>query len=296
MAQEQEVLQRVFGLFQRARHLRLVLMQPRHRFLIGVHGVQRMHLRVADDAQRMRARTQWNQPEPVTRPTHVIGGAPAVRRRAACQPLRIVRPLVGIDETIDAPPHRVHVVVVGFGQVQLALDQAGASGGVHHPARSQLPGFARVFEAHAVRCVLRIQVDLAHRSTVDEIHAQGAGLFTQEVLEAAAIQLPRRRRQQFADAQFGAAVDVVAAFGEEEAEAELADLLGFQVFAEAQHVGEIVRADFHRRFADLERGFTHRVRAPFQHGDPHGGVTLLQLDGQGQAGQAATHDQDIGGG
>ena len=106
-----------------------------------------------------------------------------------------------------------------------------------------------------------------HGAVVERPRPSARACSPEEVLEAAAIELPRRRRQQLADAEFGAAVDVVAAFGEEEAETELADLLGLQMLAEAEHVGEVVRADLDRRFADLERGFAHRMRAALEHRD-----------------------------
>src|SRR5207342_1474549 len=109
-------------------------------------------------------------------------------------------------------------------------------------------------------------------------HAERARLFAEEILEAAAIQLPGRRRQQLADAELGAAIDIVASFGEEEAESELADLLGFQVLTEAQHVCEIMPADFHGRFTDLERRLAHGMRAPLDHGDRQAGIALAQLD------------------
>ena len=55
-----------------------------------------------------------------------------------------------------------------------------------------------------------------------------------------------------------------------------------------------MRADFHRGFADLERGLADRMRAPFQHGDGKLRIALLQLQGQAQASQAAPGDHDIG--
>src|SRR3546814_7294716 len=76
-----------------------------------------------------------------------------------------------------------------------------------------------------------------------EIDAERECTLAEEVLEAAAVDLPRRRRQELAHAQLGAAVDVHAAFGEEEPEAELAHLRAVEVVAQAEHVGEVVRAE-----------------------------------------------------
>src|SRR5690606_21145302 len=116
----------------------------------------------------------------------------------------------------------------------------------------------------------------------------------QEVLEAAAVDLPRRRRQQPAHAQLGTAVDVHAALGEEEPEAELAHLRAVEMVAQPEHVGEVVRADLDRRFADLERGLAHRVRVALEHRHAQPRVLPAQLDCQRQSGQAAAEDGDIG--
>ena len=252
-----------------------------------------MHLRVADDAQRMRTRGQRDQPEPVARAAHVVGRTPAVRRREPLQPRRIVRPLVGIDGAVDPPPHRVGVVVVGLRQAELALEQAGAAGGIDHPAGRQRLRLAILLVADRMRGVACAQFDAAHDRAIDERDAERARLLAEEILEAAAVQLPRRRRQQLADAQLDAVVDVAAAIGEEVAQPELADLLGFQVLAETEHVGEVMRADLDRGFADLERGLAHRVRAAFEHAHVDVGIALPQLDREGEAGEAAAEDGDV---
>ena len=64
-------------------------------------------------------------------------------------------------------------------------------------------------------------------------------LLAEEILETAAVDLPRRRRQDPADAEFGAAVEVAASVAEEETEPELADVFGVQMRTQAEHVGEI---------------------------------------------------------
>src|SRR3546814_15914603 len=78
------------------------------------------------------------------------------------------------------------------------------------------------FRSHdQVRVGTFAQFDRAHGGGVAEIDAERECTLAEEVLQAAAVDLPRRRRQELAHAQLGAAVDVHAAFGEEEPEAEL---------------------------------------------------------------------------
>src|SRR3546814_7102168 len=134
----------------------------------------------------------------------------------------------------------------------------------------------------------------AHGGGVAEIDAERECTLAEEVLEAAAVDLPRRRRQELAHAQLGAAVDVHAAFGEEEPEAELAHLRAVAVVAQAEHVGEVVRAALHRRFADLERRLAHRMRVAPDHGHAQGGVVPQQLDRQRQPGRADAEDGAVG--
>src|SRR5690606_38241899 len=109
----------------------------------------------------------------------------------------------------------------------------------------------------------------------------------------AAVELPRRRGQQLADAQLGAVVDLLATFAEEEAEAELADLLLVQVRAQPKHLREVMRADFHRRLANVERRLAYRVRVALEHGHAERRIALLELDRKAQPGEAATEDDDI---
>ena len=56
-----------------------------------VHRRERMQLRVGDDADRMRARGQRDQPDPVAGADQVVGREPARRRLAARAPGRVVR-------------------------------------------------------------------------------------------------------------------------------------------------------------------------------------------------------------
>ena len=56
--------------------------------------VERMQLRVGDDADRMRARRERDQPDPVAFADQVVGREPARRRVAARAPVGIVGPVV----------------------------------------------------------------------------------------------------------------------------------------------------------------------------------------------------------
>src|SRR3546814_7536851 len=119
---------------------------------------------------------------------------------------------------------------------------------------------AVALEGDPVRVVALAQLDRAHGGGVAEIDAERECTLAEEVLEAAAVDLPRRRRQELAHAQPGAAVEAHAAFGEEEPEAELTHMRAVEVVAEAEHVGEVVRADLNCRFADFECRLAHRDR------------------------------------
>src|SRR5690606_2746727 len=137
------------------------------------------------------------------------------------------------------------------------------------------------------------EIHPAYRRAVEELDAHRARVLAEEVLEAAPVQLPGRSRQQPADAQLGATVELFPALAEEEAEAELADLRRVQVLAQAEHVGEVVGADLDRRLADLERGLAHRVPVPLQYRHPDGRVALPQLQGQAKSRKACAEDGDV---
>src|SRR5690606_10958691 len=133
----------------------------------------------------------------------------------------------------------------------------------------------------------------AHHGAAAQVDPGRARAPGQHVLEAAAVDLPGGRGQQPADADLGAAVDVLAPFREEEAEAELPDLLVVEVVAQAEHLGEVPRADLHRGLADLEGGVRCRAVAALEQGDGEGRVGLLELQGERQARQAAPQDRDV---
>jgi hypothetical protein len=137
------------------------------------------------------------------------------------------------------------------------------------------------------------ELHLADQRVVDEAHAERLRAFGEEVLEDAAVDLPARHRQRAAGAELGDVLQVAPAFAEEEAEAELLQLVFHQVLTQAQHVLEVMRADLHARLADLVAGRRYRVRAAFHHQHVEVGEAALELQGQRQAGQAAAHDEDV---
>src|SRR3546814_15987451 len=83
--------------------------------------------------------------------------------------------------------------------------RAGAAAGVDHPARRPRLLRAVALEGDPVRVVALAQLDRAHGGGVAEIDAERECTLAEEVLEAAAVDLPRRRRQELAHAQLGAA-------------------------------------------------------------------------------------------
>ncbi len=89
-------------------------------------------------------------------------------------------------------------------------------------------------------------------------------------------------------------MQVVPAVTEEEPETELAQVLPFEVFAQAERVGEVMRTDLDARLADLVRGDRQRVPLAFEHGDRKLRLALSELQRQGQAGETAAEDQDVG--
>ena len=127
-----------------------------------------------------------------------------------------------------------------------------------------------------VRGVAFAQFDRAHGGAVEELDPQRTRPRAEEVLEAAAVDLPGRCRQRLADPQLGAAVEFAAALAEEEPETELAQLRAVEVLAQAEDVGEVMGADLDRGLADLERGLAHRVAVALQHRDPDGRIALAQ--------------------
>jgi len=193
---------------------------------------------------------------------------------------------------IDAHPCRADVVTIVLVQAELPAQQAGTAGGIDQPARAMDAGIVAVRGMHHVRGA---GFDRAHADALQEFDAATPGLAAEEVFERAAFELPGRSREYAADAEFGAAIQLRAAIAEKEPEAELAHLRGVEVFAQPERIGEIMRADFHGRFADLVGGGRHRMPAPLQHPDREAGAAVAQLQRKGKSGQTATDDQDIHG-
>ena len=211
---------------------------------------------------------QRDQPEPVARPAHVVGRAPAVGRRAARQPVGIVGPVAaGRDGPRRATTPRWRRGR-WLGEAELALEQArrGPLASTSQRAVSVRVSPSR-FVAHRVRRTVGAEVDAAHHRAVD------------------AASTPARARARRGSSRSGRGRSATTACGsswltpssvqrsmslaavaEEEAEAELADVLGVEVLAQAQHVGEVMRADLDRGFAHLERAFAHRMAVALDHG------------------------------
>ena len=65
------------------------------------------------------------------------------------------------------------------------------------------------------------------------------------------------------------------------------------MLAQAQRVGEVVRADLDSGFAHLVCGFRQRMRAALQHHDVQVGKGVAQLQRQAEPGQPAAEDHRI---
>ena len=281
--------------------LRLVFREPAHRLIEGVHLFDRMHHRIADDADRMRARRQRNKPDPIARADQVDGGQPAVRRVAARQQLGVVAPIVDVDPIRDPEPDRIACVVIAVGQIELALDQPGAAGGVDEPARAQFAPLAgsnafavpHTLHHHPMRLIALADFELANHAGVGEPHAQFARPHTERIFKYAAVDLPRPGRQESAGAQLGDLRQIGLAVGEEKPKAELLQLLRLQQILQPQHFREIMRTDLDARLANLVSGMRDRMGATLDDFNVEFGMFLLELQGQSQAGQATTHDDDV---
>ena len=88
-------------------------------------------------------------------------------------------------------------------------------------------------------------------------------------------------------------MSLVLAGGEEEAQAALGQLLGIEVIAHADHVGEVVGAHLDGRLADLERGLGRGAHALLQDHDRGLRPRGLQLQAECQARQPAAEDRDV---
>ena len=101
-----------------------------------------MQLRVGDDADRMRARRERDQPDPVAVADQVVGREPARRRVAARAPGGIVGPVVDVDPLADPEPRALASWPFGSASPSLRLSR---------PARPQ----ASTSQRACARVVLR---------------------------------------------------------------------------------------------------------------------------------------------
>ena len=98
-----------------------------------------MDTRVSDYADACRTARQGNQPDPVTFAHQVIGAQPPPRNLAGqLLPLAICTPPINLNIGIDPEPYRVDVVANILCQIELALQNAGASARIDDPATVDL--------------------------------------------------------------------------------------------------------------------------------------------------------------
>ena len=164
-------------------------------------------------------------------------------------------------------------------RVRAVIEEHLASREQYHALRTRRAGSRQFVDFHLL-VPGALSVQRAHDRTVVEEDSAPPRLLAAEGFEHAAIDLPGRRRQHAADAEFGHVAERLAAFRKEESEAELADVLGFQMLAQAECLGEIVRADLDRRFTDLVRRGGERMARAFEHAD----VQLREASAQLQCG------------
>jgi hypothetical protein len=81
--------------------------------------------------------------------------------------------------------------------------------------------------------------------------------------------------------------------GEEEAQPALGQLLGIEVIAHPDHVGEVVGADLDGRLADLERGLGRRALALLGDHDRRLRAVRPSAADRASARQAATEDRNV---
>ena len=231
-----------------------------------------MQLRVGDDADRVRARGQRNQPRPSS-PRRPGGwsraSAPRLAARAPGRRRRTSR-----RSSMRSPMrNQTALASCAFGsrQTELALEQAGAAAGVDEPARlgsrasrvAGAPGRSRCGAARRRRPASMS----ATIGAVDEAHAAARGLLAEEVLEDAAVDLVARHREVAAGADLGHLRRCRAGLPLKKKRKPnlLAAARSSQVLLQAEHRVEVVRADLDRRFAHLVRRFAAPDGAALEH-------------------------------
>src|SRR5207344_1035819 len=118
-------------------------------------------------------------------------------------------------------------------------------------------------------------------------------LFSKEVFEDPAVDLPGWCRQHTACAQFDHLREIARPLAEEKEKTELAHLRCVQMGTQPEDVGEIMRADLHGRFTDFEGCHRYRVPAAFDDADVQLRHCCLQLQRKREARKAAACHQHV---
>ena len=167
----------------------------------GVHRLERMHLRVADDADRMRARRRAGSATPSSRGRTGDWSRASVRAAcsASCQSRSSHQSSRSI-RVVEPEPDRVGVVPVRLGEPELALDEAGAARR-RRPASapSSVCDAAGLLDAHFVGSRRRARARSRARSRRRENRCRSRRTSSpRKFSNSAAIDLLGRRRQEAA--------------------------------------------------------------------------------------------------
>ncbi len=252
-----------------------------------------MQAGVGDDPDRDRPRRERDEPDPVARVHQVVRRQPPQARLLhPPEPLGVVRPVLDVHALGEAEPGRVDVVRRLAFEAELPAEERGAAGRPDEPARRQRPLLAVAEERDAMPLVA--ELDVLDDAAVAEVGAGGEHTRRELVLEATAVELVRRQLRPERRPVLGALRDVaVVARRQEEAHAHLRQLIPLDVILQPEHAPEVVRADLERRLADLERGLGRRPLPLLGHEHRRLGSRSLQLQGDGQPGEAAAEDGDV---
>ena len=181
-------------------------------------------------------------------------------------------------------------------QPELLLERESAAAGVEDPTRLDLPLVGALLAAERVRDLVLVvaQLDVPHAGAADEVDPGCERLLAEEVLEAAAVELVGVDGQAPRRAALDALGELaVVPGGEPEAQAVLRDLLVLEVLPEAEHVREVLAGDLLGRLAHLEGRLARRPLALLGDEDAGVGALLLELQTEGQPGEAAAEDRDV---
>ena len=190
------------------------------------------------------------------------------------------------------------ILVVGFGQAELALEQAGAAGGVDDPAGAHRVAGVALGDGELVHAAggAGLALGLVELEVVDAgadvdlgavftVHAHEVGL------DAGAVDLEAGEDGQVAAADLAHVDHRRRLVGgvEEEAQAVLGQLVLVEVGREAEPPDHVVAGDLDRGLADLEAG----LAAALEQGQREAGQAAAQLAGEEEAGEAAAQDRDV---